>query len=210
VASINYRLSGEAKFPAQIEDCKAAIRWLRANAAQYGLDASHFGVWGSSAGGHLAALLGTSGEVKKWDAGERSDVSSRVQAVCDFFGPTDLAQFVVTPGYESHAKADSPESKLLGGAVLENKDKAAAANPITYIDKDDPPFLIMHGEKDATVSPNQSQLLHDALQKAGVNSSLHFVAGARHGGPEFNDPKIVALVAAFFDQHLRSGGTPER
>jgi acetyl esterase/lipase len=89
VASINYRLSNEAIFPAQIEDCKAAIRWLRAHAKQYGLDADHFGAWGSSAGGHLVALLGTTGDLKQFDKGDNLDFSSRVQAVCDFYGPTD-------------------------------------------------------------------------------------------------------------------------
>jgi hypothetical protein len=106
VASINYRLSGHAVFPAQIEDCKAAIRWLRAHAKEYGLDAKRFGVWGSSAGGHLVALLGTSGDVKEFDVGANLDQSSRVQAVCDYYGPTDFTVFVTTPGYESHA-ADS-------------------------------------------------------------------------------------------------------
>ncbi|MCX7015414.1 MAG: alpha/beta hydrolase fold domain-containing protein, partial [Candidatus Sumerlaeota bacterium] len=207
VASVNYRLSGEAPFPAQIEDCKASIRWLRANAKTYKLDPDRIGVWGSSAGGHLVALLGTSGEVKEWDQGDNAGVSSRVQAVCDFYGPTDLAQFVVTPGYEGHAKPDSPESKLIGGAVLDNKDKAARANPIPYVDKGDPPFLIVHGDSDPVVPPPQGQLLYDALQKAGVESSLHFLSGAKHGGPEFNAPDVVEMVAAFFDKHLKGLAT---
>ena len=103
VASINYRLSGHAVFPAQIEDCKAAIRWLRAHAKEYNLDPQRFGVWGSSAGGHLVALIGTSGDVKEFDVGANLDQSSRVQAVCDYYGPTDFTVFVTTPGYESHA-----------------------------------------------------------------------------------------------------------
>src|SRR5437868_4772034 len=102
VASINYRLSGHAPFPAQIEDCKAAIRWLRAHAKEYNLDPKRFGVWGSSAGGHLVALLGTSGDVKEFDVGANLDQSSRVQAVCDYFGPTDFTVFVTTKGFESH------------------------------------------------------------------------------------------------------------
>jgi hypothetical protein len=102
VASINYRLSGHATFPAQIEDCKAAIRWLRAHAAEYRLDARRFGVWGSSAGGHLVALLGTSGEVKEFDVGAHLDQSSRVQAVCDYYGPMDFTVFVTKPGAETN------------------------------------------------------------------------------------------------------------
>jgi acetyl esterase/lipase len=203
LASIDYRLSGEAIFPAQIEDCKAAIRWLRANAGEYHIDPDHLAAWGSSAGWHLVALVGTSGDVKEFDKGDHLDTSSRVQAVVDFFGPTDLVQFVQTPRYTGHAKADSPESKLLGGAVLENKDKAAKANPIEYITKDDPPFLIAHGTADPLVSPAQSELLNAALQKAGVESSLHPVAGAKHGGPEFSTPEMTTLVATFLDRHLK-------
>lgn len=202
VASLNYRLSGHAVFPAQIEDCKAAIRWLRAHAGEYGLDARRFGVWGSSAGGHLVALLGASGEVKDFEKGAHLDQPSAVQAVCDFYGPTDFTVFVSTPGYESHATDSSPEAKLLGGAVMANKDKAARVNPITYVDPKDPPFLIVHGDKDPTVPLNQSQLLFEALKKAGVSSHLHTILGAGHGGPGFGGPEIDALVAAFFKERL--------
>ncbi len=213
VASLGYRLSQHAVFPAQIEDCKAAIRWLRAHAQEYGLDAERFGVWGSSAGGHLVALIGTSGEVKEFEVGANLEQSSRVQAVCDWFGPTDFTVFANTPGYESHATATSPEAKLLGGAVLENKEKAARLNSITYVSRDDPPFLIVHGDKDPTVPINQSELLFAALKKAGVSAHFHTIRGAGHGGPGFNDPQISDMVSAFFDQTLKAKtaptGTPE-
>ncbi len=125
VASINYRLSQHAPFPAQIEDCKAAIRWLRANAGTYNLDPHHIGVWGASAGGHLVALLGTSGDVKDLEGSEGSpDQSSRVQAVVDFFGPTDMTKMG-----GRHNAPNSPEARLLGGPVQENKDKAAPPTP---------------------------------------------------------------------------------
>jgi acetyl esterase/lipase len=207
VASINYRLSGHATFPAQIEDCKAAIRWLRANAKQYNLDPQRFGVWGSSAGGHLVALLGTSGDVKAFDVGANLDQPSRVQAVCDYFGPTDFTVFVTTPGYESHASANSPESKLIGGVVMENKNKAASANPNTYVSRDDPPFLIVHGDKDPLVPINQSQLLFDALKKAGVSAHFHTIKGAGHG-QGFGGPEIEPMVAAFFDRVLKAKPLP--
>jgi acetyl esterase/lipase len=207
VASINYRLSGHAVFPAQIEDCKAAIRWLRAHAKQYNLDPQRFGVWGSSAGGHLVALLGTSGEVKAFDVGPHLDQSSRVQAVCDYYGPTDFTVFVTTPGYESHARAEAPEGKLIGGAVLENKDKAARANPITYVSADDPPFLIVHGDKDPVVPINQSQLLFDALKKTGVSVHFHTIKGAAHG-QGFGGPEIEPMVSAFFDRVLKAKTPP--
>ena len=204
VASINYRLSGHAVFPAQIEDCKAAIRWLRAHAREFNLDPQRFGVWGSSAGGHLVALIGTSGDVKEFDVGANLDQSSRVQAVCDYFGPTDLAVFVTTPGYESHARADAPEAKLIGGAVLENKEKAARANPMTYVTKDDPPFLIVHGDEDRTVPINQSQLLFAALKKTGVSAHFHTIHGAGHG-QGFGGPEIEPMVSAFFERVLKAG-----
>ncbi|QIF05272.1 prolyl oligopeptidase family serine peptidase [Roseimicrobium sp. ORNL1] len=203
VASINYRLSSHATFPAQIEDCKAAVRWLRTHAKEYGLDPERFGVWGSSAGGHLVALLGTSGDVKEFDVGANINVSSRVQAVCDFYGPTDFVKFASTPGYESHAQATSPEAKLLGGAPLENKDKAAQANSITYVTKDDPPFLIVHGDSDRTVPLNQSEALHAALKQAGVSTHFHVIHGAGHGGPGFAGENIDAMVSTFFEQNLK-------
>jgi acetyl esterase/lipase len=203
VASIGYRLSGHAVFPAQIEDCKSAIRWLRAHAKEYNLDPQRFGVWGSSAGGHLVALTGTSGDVKEFDKGANLDQSSRVQAVCDYYGPTDFSVFVTTPGYESHATASSPEAKLIGGAVSENKDKAARVNPISYVSHDDPPFLIVHGDKDPTVPINQSRLLFDALKTAGVSAHFHTIHGAGHGGPGFAGRNIDEMVAAFFDERLK-------
>lgn len=206
VASIHYRLSGHATFPAQIEDCKAAIRWLRAHAKENNLDPDRFGVWGSSAGGHLVALVGTSGDVKEFDVGEYKNVSSRVQAVCDYYGPTDFITFVNT--YQSHASKDSPESKLLGGAVLENKDKAARVNPITYATRDDPPFLIVHGDKDTTVPINQSQLLFEALKEADVSVHFHTIKGAGHGRG-FGGPEIAPMVSAFFDKVLKSKSPPK-
>lgn len=204
VASINYRLSGHAVFPAQIEDCKAAIRWLRAHANEYHLDGSRFGVWGSSAGGHLVALLGTSGDVKEFDVGANLDQSSRVQAVCDYYGPTNFTVFVTTPGYESHATDASPEAKLIGGAVMQNKDKAARVNPVTYVGRDDPPFLIVHGGKDPIVPINQSQLLFEALKKSEVSAHFHTIHVAGHGGPGFASQNINDMVSTFFDERLKS------
>ena len=210
-ASINYRLSQQAVFPAQIEDCKAAIRWLRAHAKEHNLDPGCFGVWGSSAGGHLVALVGTSGGVKSLEGagGGNLDFSSRVQAACDWFGPTDFTQMeahALTPGKPfNHNAADSPESRLIGGALQENKDKARAASPITYVTSDDPPFLIMHGDKDPLVPHHQSELLAAALKKAGVEVTFHTVKGAGHG---FGGPDIMRMVGEFFDKHLRKAAAP--
>ena len=205
MASINYRLSQEAIFPAQIYDCKAAVRWLRANAGAYGLDPARIGAWGSSAGGHLVALLGTSGGVAELEgAGGNPGFSSRVQAVCDWFGPSDFLRMDDTPGNMMHDAPDSPESQLVGGPIQENPDAVARANPITYISGDEPPFLIMHGDQDRTVPPAQSQLLYDALRAACADVALHFLAGAGHGTAEqFHAPASVQLVEAFFHRTLR-------
>ncbi len=203
VASLNYRLSQEAIFPAQIEDCKGAVRFLRAHANEYNLDKKRFGAWGSSAGGHLVALLGTSGDVKDLEGkvGGNEQFSSRVQAVCDFFGPTDFMKMGDFPSNIKHNAPDSPGSKLIGGPILENKDKVVRANPITYLTKDDPPFLIMHGDKDMTVPLNQSELLRDALQNAKMEVQFQVIEGAGHG---FGGPQIMQTVQAFFDKHLKA------
>ncbi len=201
VAHVGYRLSQEAKFPAQIQDCKAAVRWLRANAARYGLDPNRFVAWGASAGGHLVALLGTSGGVAELE-GEVNDLkeSSRVQAVIDWFGPTDFLRIGDPESDLRHNAPDSPESKLIGGPLLENKDKAAKASPITYVSKEAPPFLIMHGDRDRTVPFNQSELLYAALKKAGVDATFVPMKGAGHG---FGGPEAIAPVQEFLKRCLK-------
>lgn len=205
VASINYRLSSHAIFPAQIHDCKAAIRWLRANADAYGIDAKRVGVWGSSAGGHLVALLGTSGDVKDLE-GELGnlDQSSRVQAVCDWFGPTDLLlmnQQSGNTGTMDHDAPNSPESELLGGTLQQVPDKAKRAAPLTYVTSDDPPFLIVHGDKDPLVPWEQSQMLTDSLKGAKCMVTFITVPGAGHG--RFKDPKIMEQCLKFFEDVLK-------
>ena len=199
-ASINYRLSQHAIFPAQIEDCKAAIRFLRANAGKYNIDPARIGVWGSSAGGHLVALLGTTGDIKEFDKGQNLHVSSRVQAVCDYFGPTDFTKMSNFKSTMDHDAPDSPESLLVGGPIQQNKEACRRANPITYISKNDPPFLICHGDKDMLVPHNQSVLLNTALIKVGVSVKFHTVKGGGHG---FRDQEVDRMVQEFFDKHLK-------
>jgi len=203
VASLDYRLSGVATFPAQIQDCKAGLRFLRAHAAEYRLDPTRFCAMGSSAGGHLVALLGTSGGEASFEVGDNLEQSSSVQAVVDYYGPTDLVAFVQTPGYEGHARPGSPESKLLGFPPQDRPEESAKANSITYVDPKDPPFLIFHGTQDPTVPPDQSRLLHEALDLAGVANTLRFLDGAKHGGPEFFAPEVVEEVRQFLSRHLR-------
>ena len=203
VASLNYRLSGHAIFPAQIEDCQAAVRWLRDHTKDYNLDPERFAVWGASAGGHLVALLGTAGDSTEFAPTPSSKTSARVQAVCNFYGPTDLQKFAATPGYLGHANADSPESKLLGGPVLDRPAQAKRANPITYVGPGAPPFLIIHGAADPVVPPQQGALLHTALQAAGIMSTYRTIPGAKHGGPEFSTAAVADEVDAFFRRSLR-------
>jgi acetyl esterase/lipase len=195
--SVGYRFSQEAIFPAQIHDCKAAIRWLRANAKKYNINPEKIGVWGPSAGGHLVSLLGTSGDVKELegDCGSPGQ-SSRVACVVDFCGPSDFPAI----GRLKEGEAPSAVSQLIGGPVAEKQEAAKAASPITYVSKDDPPFLIMHGTKDAIVPLEQAELLDAALKKAGVSSTLVKIEGGGHG---FGGPEVAARVQAFFDKHLR-------
>ena len=203
IASLDYRLSDDAIFPAQIEDCQAAVRWLREHAKAYNLDPERFAAWGSSAGGHLVALLGTAGDSMEFLPTPAPKTSSRVQAVCDFYGPVDLSRFVVTPGYTDHAKPDSPESKLLGGPVLAIPAKAKRANPIAYITPGCPPFHIVHGAEDPLVPPAQGELLNAALKVTGIESSYRTIPRAKHGGPEFETIAIADEVDAFFRHQLR-------
>lgn len=203
-ASISYRFSKEAKFPAQIEDCKCAIRFLRAKAKEFNIDPERIGVWGASAGGHLSAMLGTAGDVKEFEgSGGWEGFSSRVSAVCDWFGPSDLLAMVGEQSTIDRTGPNCPEALLIGGPLLENKDKAVKASPITYVTPDDPPFLIMHGDKDMVVPFSQSKRLFDALKKAGVEVTFVKLKGAGHGGRGFNSPQTMRLVTAFFDKHLK-------
>jgi acetyl esterase/lipase len=199
VACINYRLSGQAVFPAQIEDVKSAIVFLRARAAQYRLDPQRFAIWGSSAGGHLAALAGTTSGDPLFTS---NPGGSTVQAVVDYYGPTDLVALVLTPGYTSHQSPDSAESRLLGGPVLDNQEAADAASPATYVSAADPAFFIVHGTADPVVPPQQSSLIRDALQSSGVPAQLTFLPGAGHGGPQFSASQLTDQVILFLAQQL--------
>ncbi len=208
VAAINYRLSQHAVFPAQIQDCKEAVRFLRANAKKYNLNPDAFGAFGSSAGGHLVALLGTSGGVQELALPDspHKGISDAVQCVVDFYGPTDLTKMAAQSGANSkidHNDAKSPESKLIGGPIQENKEKAAKANPLTYIDTADPPVLIFHGDADPLVPLGQSEIFRDALQKAGVPCELVVLKGAGHGGAQFGTKDNQEKITAFFDKHLK-------
>ncbi|MEN8133666.1 MAG: alpha/beta hydrolase [Pseudomonadota bacterium] len=197
VASIEYRLSHETVFPGQIQDCKAAIRWLRGNAQTFHLDPAAFIVWGSSAGGHLSALLGTSGDVAALEDLSMGypRVSSRVQGVVDWYGPTDLLQMGGKHNLES-----SPESLLIGCPIQSCPQQAAKASPIAYISTDDPPFFIQHGTSDRVVPFKQSELLYTALKKFGVPVNFIALEHARHSDQRFLGPDNVKQIETFLDR----------
>jgi acetyl esterase/lipase len=198
VASINYRLSGEAKFPAQIYDVKAAIRFLRANAEKYRLDPDTFAVWGDSAGGHLASLAGTSGGVSEVEdpAMGNSAQSSSVQAVVDWYGPIDLIRI---------DRENSAERNLIGSPLADVPELARKSNPVTYISKDDPPFLIQHGNKDSAVPMEQSVNFASALEKVlGKDKvALDIIDGAGHVDKAFETPENISHILDFLDKVLK-------
>jgi acetyl esterase/lipase len=191
-ASVGYRLSSEAIWPAQIHDCKAAIRWLKANAKKYDLDPERIGVWGPSAGGHLAAMLGVSAGVKELEGklGAHLKQPSRVACVVDFCGPAHLV---------GDGGASSPVGRLLGGPVAERRELAKQASPVTHASRGDAPFLILHGTKDRVVAYKQSELMHAALDRAGVPCLLVPVQGGAH---IFRGTAIDKRVLDFLDLHL--------
>ena len=212
VVAINHRASKEAIFPAQINDAKAAIRFIRANAANYNLDPAWIGVTGCSSGGHLTTLLGTSGGVRKHTVGKttydlegslgaHTGTDSSVQAACDWFGPTNFLTMDSCGSQLKHNPADSPESTVIGGPIQENPDKCALANPVTYVDANDPPFMIFHGNKDPLVPFCQSDALHKRLTEVGVDSSYILVSNARHG-TGLTTPINLSMMARFFTESL--------
>jgi acetyl esterase/lipase len=210
-ASVEYRFSQKAIFPAQIQDCQAAIRWLRANSKKYNFDPDRFGVIGGSAGGHLCALVGTSGGKKAFPPiGGNEEQSDRVQAVCDIYGPADFNTVMQQAEDDKNVKnifkfntpAD-PYSCLIGVALGSDKQKGDAVSPVHYVSKDNPPFLILHGTFDKLVPYAQSLELVAALKAQGVEVLLQTLPGSGHGGPMFGKPPVKALMQNFFDKHLR-------
>jgi acetyl esterase/lipase len=207
LVSINYRQSQHAKWPAQIVDCKSAIRWLRAHAAEYSLDAGHIGVWGLSSGGHMVAMLGVTGDTREFDQGDNLSYSSAVQVVGDWFGPTDFLSVSNEPGHMRWGGNGDVDTSLLGGKPSENIEKAKSASPAHFVSKNSAPFIIMHGAKDLTVPVQQSDELVALLKKAGVPVEYYVVPNGGHGQPkaEFEGPVPLARLHAFFDKYLKPG-----
>jgi acetyl esterase/lipase len=199
-ATIQVRTSGEAVFPAPLEDAKCAIRFLRAKAKDYHIDPNRIGVWGDSSGGHLSALVGLTAGAKELDGqGGWADFSSRVQAVCSM---CPAVGFLAADWPERHNTGpNGPAFRLLGGDPRKDKrELARKASPLTYITKASPPFFIVHGDNDTTVPFSQGQLLYDALKKAGVEATLYTVKGGNHASVHQQDQTVVKQ---FFDKHLQ-------
>jgi len=223
VVTPNYRSSSDAKFPAQSQDIKAAIRFIRGNCNTYKLDTTFIGVTGESSGGHAAAFCGTTNFVKQktidgitmdieGSLGQYTSFSSNVHAACDWFGPTDFlimdSCFTATKvnSMIKHNDAGSPESSLVGGAIQSNKTKCELANPITYVDPTDPPFLIIHGDVDNLVPYCQSETLNNALQSAGVQSEFVLAPGGGHMDTKTETTANIAKMVSFFD-NVKAGIT---
>ncbi len=202
-ASIGYRLTDEAQWPVQIHDCKAAIRWLRANSSQYSIDPDRIAVWGTSAGGHLVAMLGATGDAPELEGavGSHTDTSSSVTCVVNFFGPSELLTMNDHPSKIDHNAPDSPESKLVGGPLQQRVEIAQQASPITWVSAADAPSLIVHGTADQLVPYPQSIDLEKALEAASVPTILLTVQDGGHG--QGFGPSVSEAVQSFVAHHLR-------
>lgn len=203
VASIDYRLGPKYKFPAQIEDVKCAIRFLRADASRYHVDSAHIGIWGASSGGHLAALAGLAGPDAGFEGQGHNDQPSTVQAVVDMFGPADLE----APGFVTMNPQVAQD--VFGAIPGQPTDVFKRASPTTYVSGNAPPFFIIQGDSDHTVPPSQSQELYDRLKAAGADASLLMVKNGDHGLQPVGGPlqptqqQVNDLIVAFFQRTLR-------
>lgn len=212
VVGVNYRLSGEAIFPAALQDIKAAIRWLRVNASAFQLDAARIGAFGGSSGENLAAMVCLTASVAEFDDPRLGNVEypCNVQAAVDWFGPTDFLEMdeqLEENGYGPgrHKDADSPESRYLGAPIAEVPAKVEIANPMTYIHKNMPPILIQHGRLDVSVPVQQSIIFAEKLEKYVSPDRFEFdiLEGAGHGDPLFETDENMERVFTFLGHHLK-------
>lgn len=212
VAACEYRAVPN-KFPALLEDAKAAVRWMRAHASEFGVDANRIGLLGDSAGGYVVQMAGATNGEKNWDVGDFKEVSSDVQAVVSIYGISDLTTIGEGIGNENvHASAAVTEALLLNGpafkdfagaSVNADPQKAKAASPIGHVDGTEPPFFLMHGSGDKVVSPLQSKKMFEALLNKKVEAEYVLVRGAEHGDLPWYQPSVISRVVNFFDRHLK-------
>lgn len=203
VATVDYRCSDEAKFPAAVQDVKCALRFLRAHAAEYEIDPQRIALMGDSAGGYLSVMTAATNGAAQFETAEYAEYSSRVQCVCDWFGPVDFLALndSCEDPVEDHNASDSPESQFLGAPLPEIPELCRVASPLTHLGQDMAPTIIFHGTSDHAVGPKQSIALYDALKQAGIPADLYLIEGAAHVGPEFSQPEILARIHQFFEIH---------
>ena len=204
-ALVQYRESELAPFPAQIEDAKTAIRFMRKHAEEYRIDPDNIFLWGDSSGAHTALMAGMTQETGEFDTEDYSEFSCKVNAIVDNYGPSDLTRMHIPPSSMEHTDPDSPQGMLLGGVpVLENLDKAAAASPVNFVrpDVSIPPILMFHGTKDMTVPFEQSVLLYKKLKKMGKDVTFYAIRGGDHGGPTFWSDRVMDVIEAFLRAYM--------
>ncbi len=203
VASVEYRPSSVGQFPAQVQDAKTAVRFMRKNAAQYYVDADNLFVWGDSSGGHTALFVGaTSGNLEP-DTPVYSEFSARVNAVVDYFGPSDMEGMAAIPNMMNRNPDTSPEALLIGGRISDNPRLARRASPVHYITPLTPPVLVAHGDRDFLVSLSQSDLVAEALDRAGVEYEYYCLSGAGHGSREFWTDGMLDIVERFLQTYIK-------
>ena len=205
VASLDFSPASAARFPGQVHEIKAAVRFLRAHAARYGYDASRIAIMGASSGAHLAALVGTTNGDKELEGtlGEHDTESSAVQAIVSYFGASNLMTILTQSTPFGLGVRKPALERLLGALPEDNAALARLASPVFHVDATDPPLLLLHGDQDPQMPINQSHELQAAYERQGLDAGFIVVHGAVHGGDEFFSPRNVELVAAFLDDHLR-------
>lgn len=215
VASINYRVAPTATFPQPLEDVKSAIRYLKANADKFGIDARRVGIVGGSAGGYLSAMAGTTSGTKAFDKGDNLNFDSTVRCAVDLYGisdPTKIGADFPADIQKKHQSAGATEALWVNGSpvfggkdggILADKEAAEKANPIHYISKSSAPMLLMHGTADTVVSPSQTDLLYQALQQKGIESERYVIPHAQHGGVYWVQDNVIDVITAFFNKHLK-------
>jgi len=204
LASVDFRNSGDAIFPAQIHDIKAAIRFLRASASTYGYDATRIGILGRSSGGHLTALVGVSNGHAELEGhvGEHLDQSSNVQAVVSYFGASNLNSILDQSTIYGHGMRAPALEQLLGGSVENRRELARLASPVSHVDRADPPLLLLHGDQDPQMPINQSHELHGSYKRLDLPVHFEVIHGAEHGGDAFFDAPRTTIVSSFLREHL--------
>lgn len=200
VASVGYRPSGAAPFPAQIQDVKAAIRFLRANANLFGIDVRRVAVMGESAGGHLAALVGTSVGFEEFASPDYPEQSDAAQAVVCLYTPVDLEE--IARQEKVYPAWPAAEDMLLGGPVASMRTLAQKASPLNYVTEKAPPFLLLHGDADVIVSYKQSEIMYQRLSQLGVPVDYYLLEGAGHAAPEFFQPETIELISDFINRYI--------